>query len=103
MSTMVESVTLSMFENLLSKQGVGGNYVEDDPEHMGSVCLDGHFDLTELARAAIEALIPFLREVPNTSLVETGQRDPHWIWDDAADSQREAIIGYVQAALKEKA
>lgn len=91
MSTMVERLALVLSEKGYEIDGDMFHYTPEERPH----------SYNALVRAILEAMIPFLREVPNTSLVETGQRDPHWIWDDAADSQREAILGCVQSALKE--
>ena len=33
----------------------GGTYVESDPFHFSSVCVDGHIDLVQIAKVAAKA------------------------------------------------
>lgn len=56
-----------------------------------------------LARAAIGAMVPFVKEVPSANFIRTSDTDPGRVWSIAAEVQLGAVIGHLQAALKEQA
>jgi hypothetical protein len=86
MSTMVERVAAKMSERRRELIAQPLNRVWD-----------------ELARAAIEAMVPFVNEMPPARLIGTSDTDPGRIWSIAAEAQLGSVVGHLQAALKEQA
>lgn len=99
MSAMIERVATALEDSFKQAiaSGAGADFAST------GVTLPNRRVFERYARAAIEAMVPFIEEIPLTSLVDTSDTDLARIWSFAADSQRGAIIGNIQAALKEEA
>lgn len=93
MSTMVERLARAIYEK---RNGAGCRPWSIQTKVHKAPYLDD-------ARAAIEAIIPFVSDMPPARLIRISDTDPGRIWDIAAIAQHRAIVDYLQAALKEQA
>jgi hypothetical protein len=91
MSEMVERVARAIADHFTN-----GNEQYDDLSEYERITY------VASARAAIEAIIPFVSDMPPARLIGTSDTDPGRIWSIAAEAQLGAVVGHLQAALKEQ-